>query len=375
MIQMKGFARKTRRSTKGGSLSAPSGMRLFFGNSIFRCFSTRKAQEAAKTEKPCGNGTKPYGSNGAKPDVKHDGEHKAIGSPAVNSLRTDVARFMQTSITELVSAERDSVAEQGRQPEAVESPSPSAPTGARPLPSRDDAELSDEPCAAIPRWKRTLDLTCILLASPFWLPLTLLVMIWIRITSPGPVFYRQERVGYRRGRFMIFKFRTMHANAETRTHEDYFAHLMRVDCPMTKLDDANDSRLIWCGRFLRASGLDELPQIFNVLRGEMSLVGPRPCLPSEFERYQKWQQARVNAPPGLTGYWQVNGKNKTTFSEMISMDLFYATNMSLRLDLSIMLKTVPALIVQTRESRKHTAGNGSIAHAAAEGLNRSIGKI
>ena len=118
---------------------------------------------------------------------------------------------------------------------------------------------------------------------------------------------------------------------------------------MTKLDAAGDPRLIAGGRFLRASGLDELPQIFNVLRGEMSLVGPRPCLPHEFERYGAWQQERVNAPPGLTGFWQVNGKNKTTFNEMVAMDIFYARKMSLGLDLRIILKTIPALIEQTLE--------------------------
>jgi len=209
------------------------------------------------------------------------------------------------------------------------------------------------PCE-VPRWKRILDVTCILLTLPCWLPLMILIMGSIRFTSPGPIFYRQERVGYRRNRFMIFKFRTMHVGAETRTHEEYFAHLMRVDCPMAKLDGKGDSRLIACGRFLRVSGLDELPQIFNVLRGEMSLVGPRPCLPDEFQRYEAWQQQRVNAPPGLTGYWQVNGKNKTTFKEMIAMDIFYARNMSVWLDLTIMLKTIPALIEQILESRKRS---------------------
>lgn len=123
---------------------------------------------------------------------------------------------------------------------------------------------------------------------------------------------------------------------------------------MTKLDAA-DPRLISGGRFLRASGLDELPQIFNVLRGEMSLVGPRPCLPHEFERYTVWQQERVNAPPGLTGFWQVNGKNKTTFSEMIAMDIFYARHMSIWLDLKIILKTIPALIEQMDESGRVAA--------------------
>ncbi len=123
--------------------------------------------------------------------------------------------------------------------------------------------------------------------------------------------------------FPIWKFRTMQASAETQTHEHYFRELMEVDCPMTKLDAYGDPRLAPFGRFLRASSLDELPQIFNVLCGEMSLVGPRPCTPNEFAHYERWQRERVNGLPGLTGHWQVNGKNKTTFNEMITMDFFY----------------------------------------------------
>jgi lipopolysaccharide/colanic/teichoic acid biosynthesis glycosyltransferase len=220
---------------------------------------------------------------------------------------------------------------------------------------------SDQPAAwderdsslpEVPRWKRVFDVTCVLVTLPFWLPLIVLVMAWIVITSRGPVFFRQERVGYRRRPFMLFKFRTMHVNAETQTHAEYFFRLMQEDCPMTKLDAAGDPRLITGGRFLRASGLDELPQIFNVLWGQMSLVGPRPCLPHEFERYGAWQRERVNAPPGLTGYWQVSGKNKTTFSEMIAMDIFYARNMSVWLDVKIILKTIPALIEQILEGHQ-----------------------
>ena len=149
---------------------------------------------------------------------------------------------------------------------------------------------------------------------------------------------------------MIFKFRTMHVNVDTRTHEDYFANLMRSDRPMTKLDSAGDTRVFRGGRFLRVTGLDELPQIFNVLRGDMSLVGPRPCLPNEFERYESSEQLRVNAPPGLTGYWQVNGKNKTTFKEMIAMDMFYIANMSPWLDFKIMSRTIPVLFEQAKTS-------------------------
>jgi lipopolysaccharide/colanic/teichoic acid biosynthesis glycosyltransferase len=174
---------------------------------------------------------------------------------------------------------------------------------------------------------------------------------------------------------MIFKFRTMHANAETRRHEEYFAHLMNADCPMTKLDALDDNRLIRCGRFLRASGLDELPQLFNVLRGNMSLVGPRPCLPNEFEHYTAAQRMRVNALPGLTGYWQVNGKNKTTFSEMIAMDIFYTEHMSVGLDLGIILKTIPALAAETFESRARRNGEVGITDASAPGLNGSARKI
>jgi lipopolysaccharide/colanic/teichoic acid biosynthesis glycosyltransferase len=226
-----------------------------------------------------------------------------------------------------------------------------------------------------PLWKRLFDVTCIVVTLPVWLPLLLLVMAWIKLVSPGPIFYRQERVGYRGRRFMIFKFRTMHANAETRRHEEYFAHLMNADCPMTKLDSLDDNRLVRCGRFLRASGLDELPQLFNVLRGNMSLVGPRPCLPNEFEHYTAAQRMRVSAPPGLTGYWQVNGKNKTTFSEMIAMDIFYSEHMSVWLDLSIISKTIPALIAETWEARGRRAGEDGMSAASASGLNGSARKI
>jgi lipopolysaccharide/colanic/teichoic acid biosynthesis glycosyltransferase len=190
-----------------------------------------------------------------------------------------------------------------------------------------------------PSWKSALDTTCILLSLPVWLPLMVLLMLVTRIASPGPIFYRQERIGFGGRHFFIWKFRTMKLSAETQIHERHLEELMQVDCPMTKLDAYGDPRLAPFGRILRASGLDELPQIFNVLCGEMSLVGPRPCTPNEFAHYKPWQRERVTGLPGLTGYWQVNGKNKTTFNEMIAMDLFYLKNVSILLDLKIMLKT------------------------------------
>jgi lipopolysaccharide/colanic/teichoic acid biosynthesis glycosyltransferase len=353
---MKGFVRQNGRPTKGGSLPGSLGARNA---------RSEEAKQRAEETPPRLNGKSP-------------------GNAAISS-NGELSAFLRDAVVELVSSE--SVASSGSRlaDGASERLDRRRPPQSR-LPRVNPQLISDRPelngieSFRIPRWKRILDLTCILLALPIWLPLMLLLMVLVRVSSPGPVFYRQERVGYRRGRFMIFKFRTMHVNAETRTHEEYFASLMRLDCPMTKLDAERDSRLTKGGRFLRASGLDELPQIFNVLRGEMSLVGPRPCLPHEFQRYKMWQQRRVNAPPGLTGYWQVNGKNKTTFSEMIAMDLFYANNMSLWLDLTIMLKTVPALVGQMLESRRPSrlALRAQVigrAWPATEHVNGSIGKI
>jgi lipopolysaccharide/colanic/teichoic acid biosynthesis glycosyltransferase len=211
---------------------------------------------------------------------------------------------------------------------------------------------------AFPAWKTILDFACILLSIPLWLPVVLILALWIKLASPGPVFFRQERVGHGGKRFMILKFRTMKVNVETRTHERHLEQLINTDVPMTKLDAAGDPRIIAGGRILRATGLDELPQLFNVLRGEMSLVGPRPCTPHEFKSYQVWQRERVNARPGLTGYWQVNGKNRTTFAEMIKLDIFYTKNMSLWLDLTIMFKTLPALITQVVDGRSAKRSGG-----------------
>ncbi len=208
-------------------------------------------------------------------------------------------------------------------------------------------EIRDADSHRIPSWKRVLDLLFVLLASPIWLPLMLLLMLVVRLSSAGPIFYCQERVGYRGKRFMIYKLRTMKIDADTETHESHFERLMREGLPMTKLDVAGDPRIITCGRLLRAAGLDELPQIFNIMRGEMSVVGPRPCTVREFHAYLPWQQARVNALPGLTGYWQVNGKNRTTFNQMIEMDIFYAEHLSLGLDMKIIVKTFSVLLDQT----------------------------
>lgn len=208
----------------------------------------------------------------------------------------------------------------------------------------------EEFAVALPGWKRFIDLAMVTLVIPVWLPVMTLVALWVAITSPGPVFYRQTRIGFKGRRFMLIKFRTMKVNAETHIHQAYLAHLIVSDRPMIKLDATGDPRLILGGKFLRATGLDELPQIFNVLKAEMSLVGPRPCTVPEFERYAPEQRARVNALPGLTGLWQVNGKNRTTFRQMIEMDIFYSRNISFSLDLKIILRTLPVMVGQFFDS-------------------------
>jgi len=201
----------------------------------------------------------------------------------------------------------------------------------------------------VPGWKSALDVSCVLFLLPLWLPIMLLLMLVTKVASSGPVFYRQRRIGLGGRQFMIWKFRTMKVSAETQTHERYYEELIRTNCPMTKLDANGDARLAPFGRILRASGLDELPQIFNVLAGEMSLVGPRPCLPNEFAIYEPWQRERVNGLPGLTGLWQVSGKDKTTFNEMVKMDLAYLSKMSILLDVKIMLKTTVTILGQVFE--------------------------
>jgi exopolysaccharide production protein ExoY len=230
-----------------------------------------------------------------------------------------------------------------------------------------------ETTTGLPAWKRLLDLALIVATAPGWLILGAGAALLVACGSRGPVFFRQRRVGYKGREFTCYKFRTMRVNAETGTHRDHFCQLMESDVPMTKLDARNDSRLIPFGALLRATGLDELPQLINVLCGEMSLVGPRPCIPYEYERYQPWQRRRFDAAPGLTGLWQVSGKNRTTFNEMIRFDIQYSERLSLLLDLKIILKTLPALWQQCLESRapkRAQAGSSSAGMAKSVGLYR-----
>jgi len=204
----------------------------------------------------------------------------------------------------------------------------------------------------LPFWKRAIDLAVCVAALPFFALCTLAMTILTRCVSPGPVFFQQERIGYMGRRFKIYKFRTMRVGADCAVHQNYTATLIGSNAPMVKLDTCGDARLIPFAWLLRASGLDELPQLINVFLGEMSLVGPRPCIPSEFAHYVSWQRQRCDALPGLTGLWQVSGKNQTTFEEMIRLDIQYARKFSLLMDLKIIILTAPCLLTQLRETRR-----------------------
>lgn len=148
---------------------------------------------------------------------------------------------------------------------------------------------------------------------------------------------------------MCFKFRTMFVGVDTTVHRGYLNDLMNSNVPMMKMDAHGDPRLIPFGLLLRWTGLDELPQIINVLRGEMSLVGPRPCIAYEYENYTEEQKERFNTLPGLTGWWQVNGKNRTTFTRMIQLDIEYVRNKNPWFDLKIIFKTIPAIFTQVQD--------------------------
>lgn len=211
--------------------------------------------------------------------------------------------------------------------------------------------VESEPGNGIPTWKRMLDLTAILVCSPLIILIGGVVALVIKLGSPGPVLFRQQRVGYKGRQFTCLKFRSMQVGAETKSHQGHAVQLIKSESPLTKLDAANDPRVIPFGSILRVTGLDELPQMVNVLRGEMSLVGPRPCIPYEYEMYETRQRRRFDAAPGLTGLWQVSGKNRTTFDQMINLDIEYSKRASLWLDIKIMIKTIPALISQYRDQR------------------------
>lgn len=215
------------------------------------------------------------------------------------------------------------------------------------------AENKNQSLPAPPEWKRCLDISCIVISLPLILPLMVLIVFWIKLFSRGPALLCQKRIGRDCKPFVLYKFRSMKINSGTDRHVAYVRHLVKSNSPMMKLDLICDSGLITGGCLLRSSGLDELPQLVNVLRGEMSLVGPRPCLPGEYAFFSPKQRERFHALPGLTGMWQVNGKNRSTFLEMNVMDIHYVRNTSVMMDLHIMTRTPAALLSQMFLALQH----------------------
>ena len=201
----------------------------------------------------------------------------------------------------------------------------------------------------IPLWKRACDIFFASIGVALVFPLFLLLAAVVKSISPGPVIFRQQRIGYLGRPFTFWKLRTMELNTDSSKHRAYVSGLIKNEISMTKLDDADPQIIPYVGRFLRKSCLDELPQLVNVLRGDMSLIGPRPCLPYEYEEYKLWHKKRFDTLPGMTGLWQVSGKNRTTFAEMIRLDIAYEQQRSFWLDLKIIFRTFSTLFNQMTE--------------------------
>jgi lipopolysaccharide/colanic/teichoic acid biosynthesis glycosyltransferase len=198
------------------------------------------------------------------------------------------------------------------------------------------------------RLSRLIDVVGALVLLTLLGPPMLLIAALVRLTSPGPALFRQARVGYRQRPFVMLKFRSMYVDCPDAVHRDYVRRMLAGEDPreagtgMYKL--ARDRRITPLGRFLRATSLDELPQLINVLRGEMALVGPRPALAWEVELYQPHHYERFDAVPGITGLWQVSGRSRLTMTEALELDVEYVRRRTLVLDLWILVHTLPAVL-------------------------------
>jgi exopolysaccharide biosynthesis polyprenyl glycosylphosphotransferase len=181
------------------------------------------------------------------------------------------------------------------------------------------------------------------------LPFYAIIGAAVKLSSPGPVFYRARAIGKNGTPFTMYKFRSMRVDGDARTHKDYVTRLIKGEirpessgAKVLKVTD--DPRITPVGRIIRKLSLDELPQLINVLKGDMSLVGPRPCLPYEYEVYEDWHKKRLSIRPGITGLWQVAGRSAVAFEDMVLLDLYYLYNRSLSLDMNILYETVFAVL-------------------------------
>ncbi len=197
---------------------------------------------------------------------------------------------------------------------------------------------------------RVIDFALAALLLLVVLPVLLTAALAIRLTSPGPAIFRQKRLGVDGKPFTVFKFRTMVAGAKETRHQEYVRQLIsgteRTDDRHDLYKLVIDDRITPVGRLLRQTSLDELPQFWNVIRGEMSLVGPRPVIPYEAEIYPDWYRERFAVKPGITGLWQVSGRNRRTYEEMIELDIQYVRQRTVGLYLGILARTVPAVLLR-----------------------------
>ena len=196
--------------------------------------------------------------------------------------------------------------------------------------------------------KRALDIVGSLFGLVALSPLFLLITIFVKLESKGPAIFKQTRVGKGCRPFTFYKYRSMNENSDPNPHQKYISELIggeRAQDEVYKLTD--DNRVTKVGRILRKTSLDELPQLFNVLKGDMSLVGPRPALPYEVKMYKDWYKDRLSVTPGMSGLWQVSGRSQKNFDEMVKLDLAYINKWSLWLDIKILLKTF--LVVFSRQ--------------------------
>ncbi len=193
--------------------------------------------------------------------------------------------------------------------------------------------------------KRIFDIILSTIALILLAPFMLLIAVAIKLSSPGPILFKQTRIGKNGREFTFLKFRSMEViDGEDEDRMKQMLEFMKDENADSGTKIINDKRITWIGRIIRKTSLDELPQLINVLKGDMSLVGPRPCLPYEYENYDEWQKRRVDVIPGCTGVWQVWGRSSVTFKESIVLDLYYINNMSPWFDLQIILQTIPVMI-------------------------------
>lgn len=209
------------------------------------------------------------------------------------------------------------------------------------------------------RWERFIkrfidvlfSLSVVLLGFPFFLAVILL----IKLTSKGSIFFTQERIGENGRSFNLYKFRTMRPGTDDSLHKEFTRNFIKGQVSESALDvkDASvyklkdDPRITSVGNFLRRTSLDELPQFINILKGEMTIVGPRPPLLYEYDHYEEWHKLRLRVRPGLTGLWQVSGRSRVPFNEMVKMDIHYIQTWSLAMDFRIMIQTIPVMLVGT----------------------------